>query len=801
MSDETDKIEYIMGIDLGTTNSCAGIRRDGNFVIAPDEYGSHTIPSIVSVMPHSRYIGIEAKNQIALNPVNTIYEVKRLIGKPYNDDMVQNDINLLTYNIIDVDNTIYIKTDYNVFAPEQISAMVLAKLKDNVNRHFKQYINKAVITVPAYFNDAQRQATKNAAEIAGIDCIRIINEPIASALAFGLHNRSKMEGDKETVVVVYDLGGGTLDVSLLVIAQGVFQVIASAGNTHLGGADFDEKLIKYCIQTFKDVYKITDLDIDLISLQKLKKSCEKAKCILSSYQSSRIFVNNFYNNIDLNIPLTREQFETICVELFVIALEPIHNVMEHSGYNIKDVDEILLVGGGTKMPLIKKNIKDYFNKSPNISLNPDEVVAIGASIQGWILNNINDPFASSVVLLDVLPLSLGIETMGGEMNIIIQRNSTIPITKTKAYTTDCDFETSVTIKIYEGERTFTKDNHYVGQFDFEDIEQAPRGVAQIDITFSIDTNGIVSVTALDRKNPNNEKRISVSSIKTGLTKEQIANMIATAQKMEKIDDENKEKKEYYYNIKDMCDIVIYNCNLESCMIEDSSKHIILKEINNIYDWIKEKSFDQRELNEYANLTCKLKKDYGTLILRPSTNTIKETITTNIEVGTSIYNEDDEIVDLDKIDGDDTKQLGIITKKDELVALCSNVSDVISSIDDPIVKAIRDYINDTMIWVYVKQNIKEDDIAKRIVYINTLCNKLVDDGCIKPSKKQELEQLCYSTLSFMACTFKHSEEINSYITEILEWLVDIDVNNKTVTDDEYNDKISYINDINRSLLTI
>lgn len=430
--------EIIVGIDLGTTNSCIGIWRKKNLEIIPDKFGNRTIPSVVAFTSKSKYVGREAKKQIDVNPENTFYEVKRLIGRKYDDDTVVNDMQFLTYTVDknEQDNVILktnLKNRKNSYNPEELSAILLLELKYMAEEYLKRPITKAVISVPAYFNDSQRQATKDAALIAGLECVRIINEPTAAALAYGLEKASVCK-DKDINVIVYDLGGGTLDVSLLNISNGIFQVLGSSGNTHLGGADFDNRLITFCMTEFKKKHNYQNLEnLSSISFQKLKQACEEAKKRLSETTKTTIAVKEFYDGKNLFLTITRELFEKLCRDLFILCLKSLDDVLKSCEMDKTSIDEIILVGGCSRIPAIRNNLKLYFGGKiePNSSVNPDEVVAAGAAIQGYILSHDTDPFSENVVLLDIIPLSLGVETIGGVMNQIIPRNSVIPIKRRK----------------------------------------------------------------------------------------------------------------------------------------------------------------------------------------------------------------------------------------------------------------------------------------------------------------------------------------------------------------------------------
>jgi len=429
-------MEYIVGIDLGTTNSCVAIWRNNDVEIIPDEYGNKTIPSYVAYTNVNRYVGIDAKNQSELNPENVFYEVKRLIGRKYDDPMVNKERRFLSYDIDESNRNIKLVSkikNNELFTPEEIQAAILMKLKNMASTYLKTPVTKAIITIPANFNDGQRQATKDAAMIAGIDCLRFINEPTAAGLAYGLMQRSD---SKEMKVIVYDFGGGTLDVTLLNIENGIFEVIASTGNMRLGGSDFDNRLMMYSISKFsKQGYIIEDVKKNLsrMSLQRLRHSCEQAKKILSTNNKTHITVQDFYDGKDLFYEITRYDYEKICYDLFLLGIKPIHDILRECNITTSDINDIIFVGGMTRTPKVKQLIKDIFDKEPNCTINPDEAIATGAAIQAYLITNQNDPFSKSIILLDVISLSLGVEVMGGIMDVLVHRNSIIPIEKQKIY--------------------------------------------------------------------------------------------------------------------------------------------------------------------------------------------------------------------------------------------------------------------------------------------------------------------------------------------------------------------------------
>lgn len=833
-----DISDIVVGIDLGTTNSCISIWRNNNLEIIPDKNGNRTIPSAVAFTKKSRYIGSEAKKQIEINPTNTFYEVKRLIGRKYSDETVQNDMNFMTYNIeCDGNNNILLSSDIKKYTPEEISSIILTELKHMAENYLKCPIEKAVITVPAYFNDAQRQATRDAATIAGLDCIRIINEPTAAALAYGLE-RLTIDKNKDLNIIVYDLGGGTLDVSLLNISNGLFQVLGSSGNTHLGGADFDNKLINFCINEFKKKYNYNSLDnLNSVSFQKLKQSCEEAKKRLSNTSTNKtvIAVKDFYDSKNLFISMTNELFRSICKDLFILCLKPIEDVLISCDMQKEHIDEIILVGGATRMPTIQENIKLFFNgKSPNASINPDEVVSAGASLQGFILSHNTDPFSENIVLLDVTPLSLGVETIGGVMNMLIPRNSVIPITKKRKYTTDTDYETSVNIKVFEGERSMTKDNFLVGEFELTNIESAPRGIPQIEITFSVDVNGIVNVSAMDLKNNDNHKIININSNKGRLTPEKIKELVECAKNAELTDKLEREKKQYYYEIDDLCSNIMLNINDTEYKLKDDDKQHVETDIKNIMTWLQEKTYCDRDKKEYLTVIERLKKNYGTLILKATHELDKikaQNVTNKMELTTVYGNEEEDETIYEQleneefgINNEDTEVKNEIKRlREMLVSLCYSLFDIVSSeslnIPHDETANLKEYIDDTLLWTHVKEKITIAEYKQKIDEINTMCNVIVekynnnlfvsndDNNVINIKiKRQELEQLCYMLMSsiisnVLALGDDKTLILKNKITNTLDWLIEIDVNIKKaelskttfiVTEEMYNNKIAEIN---------
>jgi molecular chaperone DnaK len=526
----------VIGIDLGTTNSCVSIMDGDKPKVIENSEGRRTTPSIVAFTDSGeRLTGEPAKRQSTTNPAGTVYEVKRLIGRRFEDPLTQEDIKHVPYNIVKADNgDAWVEAKDEKYSPSQISAYVLQKMKETAEDYLGEKVEKAVITVPAYFNDAQRQATKDAGKIAGLEVLRIINEPTAAALAYGL---DKKEG---STIVVYDLGGGTFDVSVLEIGDGVFEVKSTNGDTFLGGADFDQELLKYIIDEFKKESGI-DLSGDSLAMQRLKEAAEKAKIELSSAQETEI--NQPYITADasgpkhLNIKLSRSKLEAIVDSLITRTLEPCRKALLDAGVKASDIDEVILVGGMTRMPKVQKVVKDFFGKDPHKGVNPDEVVAMGAAVQAGVLQG----DVKDVLLLDVTPLSLGIETLGGVFTRLIDRNTTIPTRKSQVFSTADDNQTAVTIRVFQGEREMAADNKILGQFNLENIPPAPRGMPQIEVTFDIDANGIVNVSAKD-KATSKEQKITIQA-SGGLSDSDIEQMVKDAEDHAEDDKKRKESVE------------------------------------------------------------------------------------------------------------------------------------------------------------------------------------------------------------------------------------------------------------------
>lgn len=820
----------VIGIDLGTRNSCVSIWRNNRTEIIPDSFGNRIIPSIVGFYHSAKLVGFNALALKEVNPLNTIYDVKRIIGRRMTDPSIEQTRKLLSYELVDdqtkhrniliqLDRSDTSITRKNLYRPEEICAFILSEIRTMASKYTGQNVKKAVITVPAYFNDAQRQATLDSAQIAGLDVLKIINEPTAAVLAYGLANK-KWKNKTGGNVIVYDLGAGTLDVSLTNVCDGVFRTLSVGGNTHIGGEDFDYLIMNYLIFEFKKKHSIEEFQISKLAQIKLKNAVEVAKKLLSTSKKATVCVDDFYKNQKLFHVLTREQLEGICNELFVMCMKPIKDVLDSANMTVNDIDEIILVGGSTRIPKIRKLIKDYFKDSPvkdlTISLNPDEIVSSGASIYGYIMTHQSDPFSENLVLLDVTPLSLGVETLRKKMTTIIPRNTTIPSCKKKIFSTDTDDQDTVSIKIFEGERKLTKYNYHVGTFDLTGFDKGPRGYPIIKISFEIDLNGILHVTAHEKRSDvrNSIQITSTWGAKGRLSQKDIEKIISDAQVFEQLDTMYSVKVGLIYEINSICSAIQINLRDKTFNLNKADKKKIKAELNENLLWLKQNDIADMDITELQNRSKYLNETYAPLIVRINKDNDNFTERKSTLTAAEVYGDDDENEGFDMYQQIKNHNNPSEYGKEEINTLKKTISElgynILAVVNNPVsnfsqedIELVSDYIGSVNIWIYTTTANTSMEYAAKIDEINkfteNIMKKYDQNSIFKENSeftvRDELQLTCLTLNTSIKSNYfslhnDQTEKLSVLINQTLIWLL----GHQNEESEVYQAKLNMISDI-------
>ena len=820
--------DFVLGIDLGTRFSCASIWRNKRPEIITDQFGNRTIPSVVAFYKSHKLVGYNALVMKQANPANTIYDIKRIIGRRMNDTTIEQTKKLVTYELVDDESehhNVRVQLDTKdptlqhklIYRPEEICSHILFEIKKLAQNYLKKNVTKAVITVPAYFNDAQRQATLDAAQIAGLEVLKIINEPTAAALAYGLvHNKW---GKRGTNVIIYDLGAGTLDVSLMNINNGVFKTLAINGNSHMGGEDIDYLIMNHVMIDFRKKNRIKELIVTKLAKTKLKYAVENAKKILSTAEKAIICVDDFYCQKKLYYVLTREKMEAICHHLFIMCVKPIQDVLESAGMTKQEIDEVVLVGGSTRVPKIQQLILNFFRdtkiKRLTTSLNPDEVVSTGAAIYGYIITHNDDPFTENLMLLDVTPLSLGVETLQKQMTVIIPRNTVIPTSKTKIFSTDTDDQDDVLIKIFEGERKLTKNNFHVGTFSLSGFEKGPRGYPTIKITFHVDINGILQVTAHEKRSDiqNSIRITSTWGAKGRLSKEDIDNIIREAEKNEETDTMFSIKIGLAHKIRSICTAILINLKDKDFVLTNTDRKKIRADVKENLNWLKKQELTEIPVDQLEKREERLSKTYAPLIALSNKNNMNFKDGAASINAAEIYGDDEDtemLQQFEKInipnDPTEYEKEEMKALKNTILDLCANIHSVVtnpvSKFTQDDINLILDYLTTVQLWVMITDTTSTMQYLAKIDEINKITEDIMKKYEEIPFEKNE--QFTAKDELQLTCVTLHSSINSNYfsikktdmdilsekVNETMLWLT----LNQEEPESVYQEKINEINEL-------